>query len=106
LILSEKQRQYEDIGTDLYTQARILQIQNGIQNPSPCSKTVDPLLDRYGAHLPAPLQLISDAHPVCVAQSPGATHAHETAAIALFGAASEATIGKATIDARPIFLIS
>ena len=60
----------------------------------------------YGAHLPAPLQFTVDGHEVCVAHSPGLRHAHETAARALLGAASEATIGKATIDARPIFLIS
>jgi hypothetical protein len=64
------------------------------------------LLARYGAQMPPPLQLTVDAHPVCARQSPGVTQAHEVAAIALFGAASEATIGKATIDARPIFLIS
>jgi hypothetical protein len=39
-------------------------------------------------------------------QSPGVTHAQETAAMALFGATKDATIGNATIEASPIFLIT
>src|SRR5262245_20448097 len=54
------------------------------------------------------LQQFCEAHvsnPGNVQSSP-LPHIHETLAIAFLGATSEATTGIATIDARPIFLIT
>jgi hypothetical protein len=56
--------------------------------------------------MPDPLQFTVEGQVVWVRQSPGPTHAHEVDASALVGAVKDATIGRATTVASPIFLIT